>query len=146
MPMRILTMLAACSVVLAVPAHSQQAAPAQPAAQTPVSSIQLVVWNRAGVPISLEVRLDEERVLLDELRAGNVATSIEAGRILQRQPGTYTLRVIDRTRGIEDSVVLRIDSEGQNLGIHLTGDGLAFLLTRGDVTTHTPPPSAEASK
>jgi hypothetical protein len=105
-----------------------------------------VVWNRAGQRIQLEVRLGDQVVLADQLRDANVATSIEVGRILQRAPGTYILRVTDRTRDQEDSVAVQIAPRGQNIGVHLTPSGLAVVLTREDVTNFTPPPSARGSK
>jgi hypothetical protein len=105
-----------------------------------------VIWNRAGQPIDLEVRLGDERVFSSQLRDGNVAMSIEGGRVLQRAPGTYILRVTDRTRNKEDLIPVEINPRGQNIGVHLTGSGLAVVLTREDVTTFTPPPSVPVSK
>jgi hypothetical protein len=142
--MRLGTLLVTCSVVLASPAASQELAEQPNPAQARLGTVQIVAWNRSGQPIDLDVRLSEERILTGELRAGTVATSIEAARILQREQGTYTLHVVDRTRDLQDSVTLRIDSVGQNLGIHLTPDGLAFVLSRGDVTRFTPPPGSHS--
>jgi hypothetical protein len=110
------------------------------AGRSQLGTVQLVIWNRAEQRIQVEVQLGEERVFAGELRPGTVSTSIEAGRVVQRQPGKYLLRVIDRTRDQEDSVLVRIDSaQGQNVGVHFTPAGLAFVLTRGDVVQMTPP-------
>jgi hypothetical protein len=105
-----------------------------------------VIWNRAEQPIDIELRLGDDLVFAERVPEGSVATSIEAARVLQRQPGTYVLRVIDRTRNHEDSVTMEIDSRGQNVGVHLTPAGSAFVLTRGEVTAFTPLPSAPGSK
>ena len=115
------------------------------AAEGATNSVQVVVWNRAGQPLDVEVLQGADRVFAAALRAGAVSTSIEAGRILQREPGSYTVRIVDHTRGMQDSVALRIGPDGQNLGIHLTQDGLAFVVTQGDVTDFTPPPHASGS-
>ncbi|HLM66693.1 MAG TPA: hypothetical protein VK358_04155 [Longimicrobium sp.] len=144
--MKSLALITLCTLGWATPVFAQEAGSPSADAARAVSSVQLVIWNRAEQPIDVEVRLGEEQAFFDQLRAGSVATSIEAGRILQRTPGTYVLQVIDRTRNLEDSVTVQIGSSGQNVGVHLTRSGLAFVLTRGDVTDLTPPPSALASR
>lgn len=145
--MRLYALFASFAVALAAPAFSQvitfgQSDPAQGS----LSTIQLLVWNRAGQPIDVDVSLAERAVFSGRLREGTVAASMEAGRVLQREPGSYTVRVIDRTRGLVDSVNVRIDSQGQNVGVHLTNDGIAFVLTQHDITRLTPPPSAPSPR
>jgi hypothetical protein len=109
---------------------------------TEIGTVQLLVWNRAGQTIDVEVRLGKETVYASPVRNGSAAASMEAARVVQREPGTYLVQVMDRTRKLQDSVSVRIDgTQGQNVGVHLTRDGVAFVVTRGDVTGLTPPPA-----
>lgn len=144
--MKSLAIAALCTLVATTAAAQTPGSEHSARTRTPVSSVQLVVWNRAEQPIDIEVRLGEERVFSGTVRDGNVATSIEVGRIMQREPGSYVLRVIDRTRKHEDFVPLQIDPRGQSVGIHLTPSGLAFVLTRDNVTEFAPQPSRPASR
>lgn len=109
---------------------------------TQTGTVQLLVWNRAGQAIDVELRVGKETVYAAPVPNGSVATSMEAARVVQREPGTYLVQVVDRTRKRMDSVSVQIDgNEGQNVGVHLTRDGVAFVVTRGDVTGLTPPPA-----
>lgn len=113
-------------------------------ARDAIGTSQILVWNRAGEQIELEVWLGKERFFAGVVDDGAVATSIEVARVLQRTPGVHEVRVVDRTRRLQDSVLLRMGDEGQNVGIRLTDAGLAFVVTQGDVTAFTPPPSTHA--
>jgi hypothetical protein len=142
--MKILLLAAGCAFATAVVPSAGRFSRADAAESSP-NSIQVVIWNRAGQPLDVEVLQGADRVFAGALREGAVSTSIEAGRILQREPGSYTIRIVDHTRGMQDSVALRMGPGGQNLGILLTQDGLAFVLTQGDVTDLTPSPQASGS-
>jgi hypothetical protein len=143
--MRSPALFALATLLSVMPVSAQEPGSRQAEAASALGSVQLVLWNRAQQVIDVEVRLGDERVFAGQLRQGNVATSIEAGVVLQRVPGTYVLRVLDRTRNQEDSISVQIDSRGQNVGVHLTQAGLGFVLSRTDVTEFTPPPSIAAS-
>lgn len=84
-----------------------------------------------------------EWMYASRVRERTVAASTEGGRVVQREPGTYVVQAIDRTRRLADSVPVQIDGEReQNVGAHLTRDDVAFVVTR-DETRLTPSPATE---
>jgi hypothetical protein len=144
--MKVLPLTVIACLMAVRPVLGQVPASATSSQNSPLVSVQLVLWNRAEQPLDVDVRLGDEGVFSGRLRQGSVATSIEAGRVLQRGPGTYVLQVVDRTRNQADSVTLQFGHDAQNVGVHLTGSGVVFVLTRGDITNLTPPPAAPASR
>lgn len=138
-------LLAFCGwwLVLAVGLGSSAVSAQSAPEAVPVGAVQLLVWNRAGQTIDVEIRVGEQMVYTNPVREGTVAASVEVGRVVQREPGSYVVEVTDRTRNLRDSVLVRIDGTGgQHVGVHLTREGMAFVLTRGDLTRLTPVPAS----
>jgi hypothetical protein len=136
--MRRYALTAICSTALSLPLVVVGGTKAQASGAAPPMTTQVAVWNRTGRPIQLEVRAGDDPILSSRVNNGAVATSVDAARIVQREPGLHTFYVIDHSRTLSDSITLEFAPKGQNLGVHLTPEGIALVVTRSDILSLTP--------
>jgi hypothetical protein len=134
------TSLALLMLVLATfGAHAS--APAQPdpaSAPKPLETFQLLVWNRAARAVDLEVRFGDVVAFRGTVPASHAASALDGGAVVQLPAGSYELRVIDHTRGAEEKIRVAVERGGPHVGVHLTAEGFALVLTRQGIHALTP--------
>jgi len=125
------------SLMLAMPSAFAES-PAKTPASSSLETLQFLAWNRSGTPIDLEVRLNDEVVSRESVSSSDIPSAMNAGTVVQRPAGSYSLQVIDHTRGLTESAQIDISQGGPNFGVYLIPDQLAIVLSHQNLQEFTP--------
>jgi hypothetical protein len=127
----------ALAILLAVAAASSMPCVA---AESPagLEIVQFLAWNSSGTPIDLEVRLNDEVVFRKIVPSSDIPSAINAGEVVQRRAGAYSLAVVDHTRNLQESARIEISHGGPNFGVYLIPNELALVLTHQHLPAFAP--------
>jgi len=125
------------SLMLAMPSASAESPVETPASSRP-EMLQFLAWNRSGMPIDLEVRLNDEVVFRESVSSSDISSAMNAGTVVQRPAGSYSLQVTDHTRDLTQSAHIDISRGGPNFGVYLMPDQLAIVLSHQSLQKLTP--------
>lgn len=90
---KLFSIIALCVGCAQSPALRSTSLEAIPAAER----VQLVVWNRSGVPVLLQVMQDDSLIIDSEIRWSSIPQAIDAARVLRMSAAGIALTVSDKS-------------------------------------------------
>jgi hypothetical protein len=124
-----IALLLALSSTPAVPVGAAEPASDNVGPAHNAATLQFLAWNRSGVAVDLEVRLNGETVLREQVPSSDIPSAISAGTVIQRPLGKYSFEVVDHTRNLKQAADVGLTADGPNFGVYLIPEQLALVLT-----------------